>query len=77
MVFAAYYSRRKRREYFEEGREQGRAEGREEARKEGRKLADAAWRAWNQRRLAAKDTGQPFDEPPPDFSNGAGDTANP
>ena len=69
MVIAAYYSRRKRREYFEEEREKGR--------KEGRKLADAAWRAWNQRRLAAKDAGQPFDEPPPDFSNGAGDTANP
>ena len=31
MVIAAYYSRRKRRENIEEGREEGRAAGREEA----------------------------------------------
>ena len=69
MVIAAYYSRRKRRENLEKGLAEGRAEGIKEA--------HDAWRAWNQRRLAAKDAGQPFDEPPPDFSNRAGNTANP
>ena len=50
MVFAALYNHEKR----EEGREQGRAE------------ANAAWRAWNDRRLAAEANGEPFTEPPPD-----------
>lgn len=62
MVIAAYYSRRKRRENIEEGREEGRAAGREEA--------NVAWRMWNQRRLAAEAVGQPFDEPAPDFGDG-------
>ena len=38
-----------------EGREQGRAE------------SDAAWRAWNERREKAAESGEPFDEPPPSF----------
>lgn len=53
MVIAAYFSRQKRQE--------GQAEGRAEA--------DAAWRAWYQRRLAAEAAGVSFDEPPPDFSH--------
>ena len=59
MVIAAYYSRRKRRENLAAGR----AEGLEEA--------NAAWREWNRRRMSAEQAGQLFDEPPPDFANGA------
>ena len=69
MVIAAYYSRRKRRENIEEGREEGRAAGREEA--------NVVWRTWNQRRLAAEALGQPFDEPAPDLDGGAEDAGNP
>ena len=69
MVIAAYYSRRKRHENIEEGREEGRAVGREEA--------NVAWRTWNQRRLAAEAVGQPFDEPAPDFGSGPADAGNP
>ena len=64
MVIAAYYSRRKRRENLAAGR----AEGREEV--------HAAWREWNQRRLAAEAVGEPFNEPAPDFGNGIEDTGN-
>ena len=28
---------------------------------------DSQWRAWNNRRLAALENGEPFDEPPPEF----------
>ena len=76
MVIAAYYSRRKRRENIEEGRTEGRTEGREEGRAEGREEANIAWRVWNQRRLAAEAVGQTFDEPAPDFDNGAENTEN-
>lgn len=72
MVIAAYYSRRKRRENIEEGR----TEGREEGRVAGREEANVAWRMWNQRRLAAESMGQSFDEPAPDFDNGAEGTGN-
>ena len=40
-----------------EGRARGQAEGREE-------MAQR-WQDWNNRRLAAADRGEPFDEPPP------------
>ena len=59
MVLAALYRHEKR--------EEGRAEGREE----GIAETNAAWRAWNDRRLAAEANGEPFTEPPPDT------TANP
>ena len=39
-----------------EGRARGIAEGREMVQK---------WQDWNNRRLAAADRGEPFDEPPP------------
>lgn len=64
MVIAAYYSRRKRRENLAAGRAEGRAE------------VNAAWREWNQRRLAAESVGQPFDEPAPNFDNDSEDTVN-
>ena len=73
MVIAAYYSRRKRRENLETGRTEGFAEGRAK----GLDEANSVWQEWNRRRIAAETAGQPFDEPPPDFSNRAGHTANP
>ena len=48
-----------------EGLEQGRREGRTEGRREGRTEVMAAWRAWNERRIAAERDGRDFDEPPP------------
>ncbi|MDE2961265.1 MAG: hypothetical protein OXU28_14635 [Chloroflexota bacterium] len=59
MVIAAYYSRRKRRENLAAGRTEGLEE------------ANAVWREWNRRRMAAEKAGQLFEEPPPDFDNGA------
>ncbi len=38
---------------------------REEGRAEGRAERDRLWMAWNQRRMAAEQSGQPFTEPPP------------
>lgn len=76
MVIAAYYSRRKRRENLEKGRAEGRAEGRANGRAEGIEEANTAWREWNLRRLVAEDSAQPFDEPPPNFDNGAEDAGN-
>ena len=38
-----------------------------EGRMEGRAESDAAWRAWNERREKAAESGEPFDEPPPSF----------
>ena len=67
MVLAAFYSRRKRQEAVEKGRTEGKEEGREEA--------NAAWEAWNSRRLEAEAVGRPFNEPPPshnDSRNGFG-----
>ena len=48
-----------------EGRAEGRVEGRVEGHAEGRAERDAAWEAWNRRRMAAEAEGKPFDEPPP------------
>ncbi len=67
MVFAAMYRQKTR----EQGREEGVAEGITR----GHTEADAAWREWNDRRLAAEADGQPFREPPPDFRNGSGSSA--
>jgi len=62
MVFAALYNHEKR----EEGRAKGRAE------------ANAAWRAWNARRLAAEAKGEPFTEPTPDaIDSSASGTSDP
>jgi len=49
--------------------EEGLERVRRQRRKEGRKEADAAWRAWNERRIEADARGEPFTEPPPDFSD--------
>ena len=42
---------------------------REEARAEGEARRQAAWEAWNERRLAAEAQGEPFDEAPPGKSS--------
>ena len=62
MVFAALYRYEKRQQDLAEGREEGIAQGRDE----GIAEANAAWRAWYDRRLAAEANGEPFTEPPPD-----------
>ena len=66
MVFAALYRHEKREEAREEGRSEGFAQ------------ANAAWHAWNKRRLAAEAKGEPFTEPTPDaIDNSAGGTSEP
>ena len=78
MVFAAIFLDEKRAESRQEGHQEGREEGLEEGLAkgrqqgigEGRAQADLAWREWNVRRMEAALTGAPFDEPPPDFTNG-------
>ena len=67
MVFAAMFREKTR----EEGREEGVAEGVAKGVVKGHTEADAAWREWNARRLAAEADAQPFSEPPPDFRNGS------
>ena len=54
-----------RQKLVEPLKEKQRAEGRAEGRVEGRAERDAAWDAWNRRRMAAEAEGKPFDEPPP------------
>ncbi len=71
MVFAAMYRQKTR----EQGREEGITQGVAEGITRGHAEADAAWREWNDRRLAAEANGQPFGEPPPDFRNGSGSSA--
>ena len=52
-----------------EGEKIGRAEGQKEGRAEGEKAGSQStqqlWEAWNQRRLKAEATNEPFNEPPP------------
>jgi hypothetical protein len=60
MVAERYLERR-----FQEGEKKGREEGEKVGREEGQKTRQQLWEAWNQRRLAAEATGQPFTEPPP------------
>ena len=70
MVFAAIFLDEKRAESREEGHQEGREEGREEGLEEGIARADLAWREWNLRRMEAAHNGVPFNDPPPDFTNG-------
>ena len=67
MVFAAMFREKTR----EEGREEGVAKGVAEGVVKGHTEADAAWREWNARRLAAEADARPFSDPPPDFRNGS------
>ena len=82
MVFAAIFLDEKRAESRQEGRDEGYQEGREEGLEkgleegrqqgisEGIAQADLAWREWNLRRMEAAHNGVPFNDPPPDFTNG-------
>ena len=72
MVFARYVENkwvkpleRAREKIREEAREEGRQEGRQEVRQEVRQERDRAWRDWLERRDRARESGLPFDEPPP------------
>ena len=64
-----------RQKLVEPLKEKQRAEGRAEGHAEGCAERDAAWEAWNRRRIAAEAEGKPFDEPPPSLrehsSNGS------
>ena len=57
--------REKRIKREQEAMRKIREEGREEGRKQGSAEAHARWETWNERRLAAKANGEPFDEPTP------------
>ena len=48
-----------------------RHKNRQEGINRGLATADAAWREWNRRRLAAAERGESFDEPPPTFGGDA------
>ena len=48
-----------------EGRAAGRAEGRAEGQAEGRAAERNRWEAWYERLEAARERGEPFNEPPP------------
>ncbi len=71
------YLRKKLIEPLEERRRQEAEQRREEAlargRAEGEEKAHAEWIAWNERRLAAEASGEPFDEPPPGASEDTGE----
>ncbi len=87
MVFASIYRQKQREqakaegreegliegreEGLAEGREEGLVEGREEGLVEGRAERDAAWQAWNHRRIEAEAKGLAFTEPPPITTNGS------
>ena len=67
----------RRRREAEQRQEQARAEAEErvakiraEGRAEGEAQNQAAWVAWNERRLIAEENGEPFDEPPPELPTG-------
>ena len=53
-----------------EGRAEGVAEGRVKGVAEGRAELISEVVAWNERRLAAEERGEPFDEPPPGVEDG-------
>ena len=58
----------RRREEAEQRRQQAREEGLAEGRAEGEARNQAEWVAWNERRMTAEASGEPFDEPPPGTS---------
>lgn len=65
VMVVADYLRKKLIEPLDERRE----ERRNRLRKEGEARNQAAWEAWNERRLAAEANGETFDEPPPGTSS--------
>ena len=76
MVVADYITQRwlnplkeRRRREAEQRQQQAHEEGRAQGRVEGEAQTQAAWEAWNERRMTAEANGQPFDEPPPGISS--------
>ena len=65
LIFAEKYLKHRFERGLEEGRHEGREEGRKEGREEGIKSERQRWVEWNDRRLAAEDAGETFDEPSP------------
>ena len=65
VMVVADYLRKKLIEPLDERRE----ERRNRFRQEGQAQTQAAWESWNERRLAAEASGEPFDEPPPGASD--------
>ena len=71
MVVADYLRKKliepleERRRQVAQHREQEARQREQRARQEGEAIAQAAWEAWNERRLEAEAGGQPFGEPPP------------
>ncbi len=68
MVMADYFTKKwlnPLKERLRAEREQLAAESRAKGRAEGRAERDTEWKAWNERRMAAAEKGEPFDEPPP------------
>ena len=69
MVVADYITQRWLNPLKKRLREEAIAEGRAQ----GEAQNQAAWEAWNERRLAAEASGEPFDEPPPGTSSTEGE----
>ena len=69
IMVVADYLRKKLIEPLEERRRQEAQRREQEVRAEGRAETQAAWEAWNERRMAAEAGGEPFDEPPPGISS--------
>ena len=55
---------------IESAREAGLMEGHTKGHAEGQAETNRAWAAWNQRREAAAERNEPFNEPPPDQAQG-------
>ena len=76
-MVVADYLRKKLIEPLEERRrqeaEQRQREAQERGRAEGEAQTQAAWEAWNERRVAAEERGEPFEEPPPGTSSTEGE----
>ena len=68
MVVADYITQRWLNPLKKRLREEAIAEGRAQ----GEARNQAAWEAWNERRMAAEASGEPFDEPPPGTSSTEG-----
>ena len=68
VVLADYITERWLNPLKERNRAKAHAQGRAEGRVEGEAQNQAAWLAWNERRLAAEANGEDFDEPPPGTS---------
>ena len=69
LMVVADYLRKKLIEPLEERRRQEAQRREQEARAQGEAQNQAAWEAWNERRVAAEASGEPFDEPPPGTSS--------